>query len=189
MKKFFLLLFLCFGFVVSAQNQEVSLLTYPSEWRFEHISFPLDFAPNINWKGFEELRFSPSMFKKKSTEYFTYYFALQIEGKKKLTAQDLETFLTQYYRGLSKAVNKNNKFKIDYSNITAKVIPLAKNSFKADIVFYDPFTDGKKVDLVLNIIYIELSNSLKMYASVTTKENVSRLKGLHSKKIKNNISK
>ncbi len=42
-----------------AQDKNSSLLPVPEDWRFEKIDFPLDFAPDLDYQGFEELRFAP----------------------------------------------------------------------------------------------------------------------------------
>ena len=34
----------------------------PEGWRHERLAFPLDFAPDIELEGYEELRFAPGMF-------------------------------------------------------------------------------------------------------------------------------
>ena len=36
----------------------------PANWEFERFSLPPGFAPGITYKGAEELRFAPGMFKK-----------------------------------------------------------------------------------------------------------------------------
>lgn len=38
-------------------------LPIPEGWRTETIPFPLEFAPELSYEGYEELRFSPGMFK------------------------------------------------------------------------------------------------------------------------------
>jgi len=46
----------------------------PDGWRAETIPFPLDFAPELNYEGLEELRFAPGMFDADSEDFWTYAF-------------------------------------------------------------------------------------------------------------------
>ena len=51
-------------------GQEPELLPpAPAGWRFERIDFPLDFAPDIEHEGFEELWFAPGMFAPESDTF------------------------------------------------------------------------------------------------------------------------
>ncbi|MCH9034286.1 MAG: hypothetical protein IID42_07255 [Planctomycetes bacterium] len=93
----------------------------PPDWRFERIDFPLPFAPELKYDGFEELRFAPGMFNAKSDTYFTYIFAMKLTSKAVLDAPGLKSLLETYFRGLCKAVSEGTDFKIDGSKISAKV--------------------------------------------------------------------
>ena len=81
-----LLSLLCCG-LIQAQEEAAKILTGPADWRYEHIEFPLDFAPELAYKGFEELRFSPGMFDTSTTDYFTYAFVLSLQEQAPLTGQ------------------------------------------------------------------------------------------------------
>ncbi|CAM1345619.1 hypothetical protein [Tenacibaculum amylolyticum] len=174
---------------VNAQ-EKATILKYPEAWRLEKIVFPLDFAKDIPWKGYEELRFSPGMFNAKSPEYFTYYFGMQIVNRSEMTTQELTKELEKYYRGLCKAVNSKNRFTIDYDKIVAKVTKVTKHNFKATIVFYDSFTNGKKVLLEMMLATKEMKNKhLFLLATVIPKANSKNLKALHEKNLEYNFPK
>src|SRR5690348_7269453 len=52
----------------------------PEGWRREVIPFPLDFAPEIGYRGVEELRFAPRFFDPAAPTYWSYAFAWLLEG-------------------------------------------------------------------------------------------------------------
>jgi len=117
---------ICLNFVLAAivsepQPQPESMLPTPADWRFERIDFPLSFAPELTYEGFEELRFAPGMFTAESETYFTYIFGMKITNDAALDAAELKSLLETYYRGLCRAVAKDKKFDIDVSKISAQV--------------------------------------------------------------------
>ena len=61
MKKCLLgLILLCQAIVLIAQEKkDVNLFKTDSTWFKETIKFPINFAQNIKFEGFEELRFPP----------------------------------------------------------------------------------------------------------------------------------
>ncbi len=183
------LVFLLFFFILAINSQEkASILKYPKDWRLESKTFPLDFASDIKWKGFEELRFSPGMFHRDSPNYFTYYFGIQLEDKKGITKEEIADFLNKNYRGLCKAVNSKRKFSIDYEKIKSVVKRIKRNLFEGEVVFYDSFTNGKEVILKMIITTKKKSkNKLLLLVSVTPEKNKSELKLLHKNNLKNNL--
>ncbi|WP_143569859.1 hypothetical protein [Tenacibaculum agarivorans] len=188
-KSIFLFTFLSF-FIGKINGQDkAELLNYPKEWRFEKINFPLDFAKDITWEGFEELRFSPGMFDVKSATYFTYYFAIQIQNKVEISEKEIKDMLEKYYRGLCKAVNAKDKFTINYNDITATIKKTDSCSLTADIVFFDSFTNGKKLNLAMMMEIQKNNESLLLITSVTPKQNIKELETLHKNNIKNNLLK
>lgn len=192
--KFLKSLFLLFAInlvVLTAYAQDkVSLMYYPKDWRYEKILLPLDFAKDITWKGFEELRFSPGMFKDTAPDYFTYYFGILIDNKTNITTTEIKEMLEKYYRGLCKAVNSKGKFSIDYSAIKANVTKEKEDSFKAEVVFFDPFTDGKKLNLEMLMSFRKMKgNKLLLLTSVTPAKNGQNLQELHKKNCQHNFPK
>lgn len=126
----------------------------PDGWVSERINFPLPFAPDLQFKGFEELRFAPGMFNAKSDTYFTYLFAVRLDGRHKVDAAFLRSFLLTYYRGLCRAVGEDRKLEIADSAIKAEVRGThfehpGVNAFSARLDIIDAFVTGKP--LVLNV--------------------------------------
>src|SRR5262249_36621215 len=69
------------------------LLKPPEGWRGERLEFPLDFAPEIELRGSEELAFAPGMFTPDSDSYFSYALALHLDGEIEIDAPFLRSFL------------------------------------------------------------------------------------------------
>ncbi|MGB0521511.1 MAG: hypothetical protein ACPGJS_01055 [Flammeovirgaceae bacterium] len=158
-------LFLFLGITISSYGQEAKkqlpkILKSPADWRYEYIPFPLDFAPNLTYKGFEELRFSPGMFDTLSASYFSYAFAIAMrneQGQEPISERffnkkGIKEFLTEYFTGLGKTVAESRKITIDLTQIKVKV-QKGKGDFDyfADVVFVDAFTNAKPVTLQLEI--------------------------------------
>lgn len=129
-----------------------ALLKEPADWRFEAMAIPPGFAPDIKLTGSEEIRFAPGMFATGSSNYFTYVVAILAGGAPELGAADLQDFLEKYYRGLSAAVGRGKGLAPDPAQMRAVVSPAppgpdAKNRFVAQVVFFDSFSDCRKITL------------------------------------------
>jgi hypothetical protein len=139
------------------QNSAALILKTPADWGFERYDFPIDFAPGINYKGFEEIRFSPGMMDTASAFYFSYIFAVAINDSVNLNEADIEDFLNKYYQGLSASVGKSKKLNPDTAQMKATVtnVPTPPNSsvksYNAGISFFDTFSNGHKIFLSMEI--------------------------------------
>jgi hypothetical protein len=78
-------------------------------WRREVIPFPLDFAPALAHRGFEELRFAPGFFDPARGGYWSYAFAWRTDDRAELDAATLAGELTAYFRGLVAAVDDKHR--------------------------------------------------------------------------------
>jgi len=86
----------------------------PKGWNKESIDLPpKDFAPDMKWKGKEEIRFAPGMFKADAPDFFSYAFLFWLPDGQKIDSKTMEQELLTYYRGLSKAVLASKKQKVD----------------------------------------------------------------------------
>ena len=85
------------------------------------MPFPLGFAKDLAYKGHEDLRFAPGMFKADAADYFSYAFVMWIDGGMSFEPASLEKDLLKYYKGLCAAVAPGKKFDVDLSKITVKV--------------------------------------------------------------------
>jgi pimeloyl-ACP methyl ester carboxylesterase len=89
-------------------------LPTPEGWEVERFPIPIGFAPQIPYRGVEDVRFAPGWDDEKSPQYWSYAFLWWLEDDPKIDAATLERHLTAYYEGL---VGRN---------ITGRNIPAAK---------------------------------------------------------------
>ncbi len=153
--------------VVFAQKQTPQLLHQPDNWQFERFALPPQFAPNIHYKGAEELRFSPGMFVKDSATYFTYAFVAELDNTLSVLQDDIKQYLLDYFKGLCSSTAKQRKLSIDTSQISV-AINKEKNA-EADIIFnvklhiFGVFTDGAPVNLNMLIKVLTDKQTSKTY--------------------------
>ncbi len=131
-----------------------TMLKGPEDWRFEALPVPAAFAPDIQLKGNEEIRFAPGMFDNTASNYWTCALVIAAEGAPALGASEVKDFVQKYYRGLSVGLGQRKGLSIDAAQMNAVVTPSssgpdATNRYTAQMVFFDSFTDGRKV--ILNI--------------------------------------
>jgi len=75
--------------------------SFPSNmWKIEKASFPLSFAPTINYKGTDEIRFMPNFENAQANTYFSYCFVWYLDGDVKFTPEQLTDDFKKYYDGL-----------------------------------------------------------------------------------------
>jgi hypothetical protein len=86
----------------------------PKNWAVEKIPFPIEFAPRIPYKGFEDLRFTPGWEHTTSDEHWSYIFLWWLDGKIDTDSAILKKHLEDYYSGLLS------------KNITQRRIPSSK---------------------------------------------------------------
>ena len=135
---------------VPPQEEPAPLLVAPEGWTRERLPFPLDFAPELAYRGFEDLVFAPGMFTKGAEGYFSYALALELEGDLVIDAPFLERFFTSYYRGLCKAVGESRQLALDLDAVTATAEGGA-DYFTVAVQAFDPFTDGGALALTLDV--------------------------------------
>jgi len=75
----------------------------PEGWQHETIPFPLEFAPDLPYRGVEELRFAPGIFKPDQAGYWSYAFVWWLDGKPALGAAELNASLERYFAGRASA--------------------------------------------------------------------------------------
>ena len=165
-----LILLTLFVITIYAFQKEHSAIEIksPNDWRPETINFPLDFAPQIAYKGVEELRFAPGMFKPAANTYFTYLFVWDLEGKQPIGADTLSQELTSYFKGLCKEVGAARQIEMDLAKITTEVTTVEnstvinkqkyKKVFRAKVNAFDPFNNGEALKLNIEITLLNTEN-------------------------------
>lgn len=134
----------------------------PKGWGKETIALPPEFAPDMKWKGSEELRFAPGMFKADAADFFSYALLFWLPDDQKTDAKTMEKELLAYYRGLATAVLKSKNQDVDVSTFTltikeAKEKPGKRaggeqvTAYTAELKWTEPFATGKPQTLRLEI--------------------------------------
>jgi hypothetical protein len=75
-------------------------LPTPPGWAVERFPIPIMFAPEIPYKGVEDLRFAPGWSKVKSDEYWSYAFLWYLEGDVPMDPTTIGRNMKVYYEGL-----------------------------------------------------------------------------------------
>jgi len=102
MKKYTLFSFtLLLSITINSQEKEnLSLFGTDSTWIKEIIEFPIGFAQDIKYEGFEDLRFPPGWSKEESPNFWSYVWAWSVNNKKTFTIAELEKNIQLYFDGL-----------------------------------------------------------------------------------------
>ena len=131
----------------AATNSQADLQwTVPPGWRAEVIPFPLDFAPAIEHEGDEVLRFPPGFFDPASGDYWSYAFAWRTQDPAQLDGGALGAELTAYFRGLTAAVDKQQRIKAK-DEIVARATPDGPGRFQLAAHVFDAFKTAAPIDL------------------------------------------
>ena len=99
------------------------MLDIPKGWDVERFLLPIDFAPQIQYKGVEDIRFAPGWGDSTSSEYWSYSFLWYMEGRPEINADIIASNLQYYYKGL---IGRN----IEKRNIPADKIFTPKTAFE-----------------------------------------------------------
>ncbi len=144
-----LMIFMVITFPVFGQEQE-SVLSSPENWQSEIIPFPISFAPEIDLKGFEDLRFAPGWSDSTSLEFWTYTFVWYVDEKSPMTEAKLTEYFNYYYDGLMRVnrINKDNANSVKLDKTLCLFIK-TKEGFSGKMRVYDNFFT--KDYLILNI--------------------------------------
>lgn len=150
------------------QSADSLILSEPGNWEFERFALPPGFAPAITYKGYEELRFAPGMYKTDAEDYFSYAFVANLEEIKDPTETDLLNYLLSYYKGLCGLVARDRKLTIDTSSIKVAIKKngtdvTATGIYEAVVNLFGVFTNGAPVTLNLDIQVIQNAARKRTY--------------------------
>jgi hypothetical protein len=144
------------------EKQPAYQLPTPAGWRKEKFALPPSFAPDMQWKGAEELRFAPGTFKANAPDFLSYAFLFCLAGDTDVDARSLERELLAYYRGLASAVSKSKNRNVDAKGFSLTIRPsnprLDKrpggepvSDYSGELNWIEPFATGKPQNLHLEI--------------------------------------
>jgi hypothetical protein len=108
-------------------------LSIPNGWNVERFSLPPDFAPQITYKGIEDLRFTPGWEDTLSEEHWSYAYLWWLEGNPKINEVILQENLKAYYSGLiGRNIPRRNipSNKIVPTNVIIKKVKTASNDME-----------------------------------------------------------
>jgi hypothetical protein len=155
MKKIITVILASLSIFARAQQTQPQLLKEPANWQFERFALPPAFAPDFPYKGAEELRFSPGMFKKDSSEYFTYAFVAQLDNTAYISQNSIADYLLRYFKGLCATTAKERKLTVDTSKISVRIEKKKdaahENIYNVWLNVFGVFDDGAPVKLNMEV--------------------------------------
>ena len=151
--------------------------TAPKNWTKELIVFPLDFAPSIQNRGFEDIRFSPGWGDSTSYQKWAYAFVWWLNDSTTITEDQLKTELEAYYTGLSK--RRAIAEKQDTSAFRAAQALVQKTTtlkgeietFYATVFFYDAQVTKKPGELYFKIYHKDCQDKTRTLLFFEVAEN------------------
>ncbi len=153
--------------VAIAQDDSAAELPFsmpvPDGWRTETIPFPLDFAPELEYEGLEELRFAPGMFVADSEDFWTYAFVWWIPDGTMIGPDSLASDLEAYFSGLGRVVAEDRG--LDTSEASYDVILAAADTeydYEGNAQIFDPFVTGKMISLNIRIKMIACPDQVRL---------------------------
>ena len=132
-------------------------------WFGERILLPPGFAPDMSWKGVEEIRFAPGMFKAGQPDFFSYALVFSLESDTDLSAKAIQEQVLLYYQGLSLRVSAGKGRQVDVKKFTIDMKPAVDKSgtnpaqakdakaYLATLDWIEPFATAKAQKLHLEI--------------------------------------
>ena len=78
----------------------------PEGWRQEIVTFPLSFAPSLDYSGHGDVQFSPGMFAAGAEDFWTYAFIWWVPLDTEISPARLSADMNTYFSGLAKRVTE-----------------------------------------------------------------------------------
>jgi hypothetical protein len=149
---------LWFPFCFSQQDVKSNLLIADSLWVKEVFTFPIHFAPELNYVGFEEAYFPRDWSNQNSPDYWSYVFVWNIEGNVTINEAVLEHDLQYYFDGLMTVVNNDKNFEVPKS--TAVFLKNLDTSYKGKVRLFNAFHTKQMMTLnvLVNVFYCEVQD-------------------------------
>lgn len=164
MKYIALIVFLFSALVINAQETPAFdghkwkapyHLPIPEKWSIERFLIPISFAPQILYKGVEDIRFAPGWANKNSEEYWAYAFLWYLDDSIKTDAKIIADNLKAYYTGLIIANTDPDKIGGEKSipvTTTFKIIETADGDLKTFSGTVEMLDYMQRKPLTLNVM-------------------------------------
>ena len=153
MKKIIVVSFLliCSMHTFGQTAKEVNLIEADSTWRKEIVKVPIWFAPEINYEGYEDVRFAKGWGDMNSSDFWTLAYVWDINLEKKPTATFFEDNLKFYFDGLMGVVNNDDTLIVPKTKafFIENKIKNEVTTFTGTVEVYDAFATKKPI--VLNV--------------------------------------
>ncbi len=149
-----------------AASAEYSL-PLPDKWTKEIFPIPISFAPAINYKGHEEIRFAPGWGDSTKTDYWTYAFLWCLDDDPNISDSMIENNLRYYYDGLVRS--NSQQFHISNSMMISTETSFEKiasengdlQTFKGTVKMLD-YMRGKQ-QVLNSIVHVKFCSSANKY--------------------------
>ena len=93
--------------------------TAPESWRKEVVTFPLSFAPELDYEGHGDVRFAPGMFTTGAEDFWTYSFVWWLPLDTEITPARLSVDMNTYFSGLANIIMKSREQDVPDHNASA----------------------------------------------------------------------
>ena len=168
----FVLTLLITPVLCNAQEEEPKnyLLQSPDTWRKELIPFPLGFAPDLDYQGVEDIRFSKGWGDKESEEFWSYKFVWCLDKDPELTEDKLQNDFETYFDGLMGAVGGGKNIEKELiTPTTALFLSKGDGAYKGRVQVFDAFFLEANVVLNFNVtsFYCEQKKKYVAYFEVS----------------------
>jgi hypothetical protein len=126
-------------------------------WRGEQMVVPPRFAPKMAWKGAEDIRFAPGMYREPSEMFFTYAFVMLLEEGSDVSAEALQREVLLYFQGLARAVSRGKGKVIDFEKFALEIVKSKegeereKTEYSGTLDWVEPFKTLEPQKLNLEI--------------------------------------
>lgn len=174
-RKLFSAIFLFFSLSVSAQDaasfdghhwKAPYHLASPEGWGIERFLLPAGFAPEIKYKGVEDIRFAPGWAKKGAEDYWSYLFLWYLDGEVKPDAEHIGQYLKDYYTGLIRvngaAIPKEKIIPVEVSVQGVNALATDQHSFRGTVTMLD-YMQQQKITLYVAIHVLACKQSGKSF--------------------------
>ena len=128
-------------------------MSSPNNWESEIIPFPLPFAPELDFSGVEDIRFSPGWSDSTSIDFWSYTFVWNIEMIGLMSTEKLDQIFSAYYNGLMPAVLIENE-EIEYAESVGEAsvsFEETEDGYQGTIEVFDSFFTKKRITLYVKV--------------------------------------
>lgn len=131
---------------LAQKKKDLSIFKNSKNWKTEVITFPIEWAPKLTLKGFEELLFTPEWPNPKSDEFWSMVIGWQVNSTSPLSLKVIKHNFKSYFDGLMKPNHWATTFP------DPKVHLKSQNNavnFIGEMTFFDGFHTGKVITVYI----------------------------------------